>query len=76
MRVRFPHSAYLHPSLTPGRRDEYGQVKSVKLLRRGRRLQQAEYVLSPVSAIRSPVGLCILILFVIQGPLRQGQSRR
>ena len=29
---------------SPTHRDEYGQVKSVKLLRRGRRLQQAEYV--------------------------------
>jgi len=46
MRVRTP-SAY--PRLAPNClcRDEYGQVKSVKLLRRGRRLQQAEYVHFP-----------------------------
>jgi hypothetical protein len=40
-------STYLHSPLTPsaGRRGEYDQVKSVEFLRRGRRLQQAEYVL-------------------------------
>ena len=44
----------------PHHRDEYGQVKSVKLLRRGRRLQQAEYVQLPTQASTSG-GYAVLI---------------
>lgn len=32
-------------------RDEFAEVKAVKLLRRGRRLQQAEYVISELSLL-------------------------
>ena len=45
MRVRLHTPTHVPPSVSNCfLRDEYGQVKSVKLLRRGRRLQQAEYV--------------------------------
>lgn len=38
-----PPSPYRHPhSLSPSDRDEFAEVKAVKLLRRGRRLQQVE----------------------------------
>lgn len=48
MRVRrfaFLFENHLADAL-PYSRDEFAEVKAVKLLRRGRRLQQVEYVLS------------------------------
>ena len=69
------HPPPLGPNRHHNHRDEYGQVKSVKLLRRGRRLQQAEYVPFPSQAFTSG-GYVVLIRFVIQGCLRQGPSRR
>lgn len=60
MRVRL--ALHLPPSVPncPHHRDEYGQVKSVKLLRRGRRLQQAEYVQFLVRQLL-PVAMHVLI---------------
>lgn len=42
MRVRGVRTSLHPPTCSQGRSDEFAEVKAVKQLRRGRRLQQAE----------------------------------
>src|SRR6267154_5934506 len=59
----------LVPSLTPPYSDEFAEVKAVKLLRRGRRLQQVESV-STLSFV-----FASFIQLFLQGRLRQNHRR-
>ncbi len=59
-------SSHLLPSLTRSS-DEYADIKSVKLLRRGRRLQQVEYVQPPFVCFSSPPFILVPIHRALYG---------